>query len=957
MDITHYIDDINIINQNQDNINNEKVDMIINTIYDFFNNYSGLKSKLYLDNITSINYIFNNKINKINLYCILENTNLSNIISKIKNIFSYYNEIQDKNKFRVKLIVTNNYSNIKISEIKNNPNRNLDQINILYSSDNINNFPINIYFFNDELFYKHNGFKKINPIYLDITIANSENNDTNSENNDTNSENNNTNSENNNENNYKYNLSDLYYQFNTNLIYFINKQTNLMENINSINKFNLSNQIEKIINYNTNIFYIEPLVLLELISYYLLTKLNFYKELIVEFIKIYSANKSLKKKIKLIFNMDEQEYLTKILLLFNLIYENSLDENFLEFDIEFPIIKKILFGIENINTYLIPINNISVYIKLIFINKYKIVSKHFLNYTSKFFVKENIFQDKEDNKGNDIICNNLDIILNDNKLNIYKKLRKNKLFFIDVLGENNNIFSYRIKIFCKIISTLFYADKELIGNIESLKFAYIYKNFYNLEKNDFDEIFIFYNSITKYIGLSNFILHDNYFYKMLSCKELIKYEIEKMNNLQTIRKKYESNEDFIDIYDYQDSISLVYDLLYLTNTELSDYDFLKLTFNEYFESSLANIRSNKLLQNHFNNLESNSEFHCYFDSDFDSDSDFDKELNLFAGTKKKYKIKNGKLKNKINKLNKIDESDNLDDVIDVDLNFPFSNLIDNYLHDIDTDSDIDNYYNDNYLNNNYFHENNYHEETLDEYLISNEKHSENNQDDIIDLNLIIPSNPIDEINKIMENYNYNSNIKSDDENYDSSIINFNDFTNINNSIKLLKYQRYKDEYVKLKKIYEIISNDYFDINMCDNNYITEDSVEKIIDYYKFNLSTCADTGNHINIKSNNNIDTDSDTNTESDTDTDSYTNTESDTDSDTNTESDTDSDNEFNICNSPIFSKKIIEYKKEESIINKDDNFDIIETNLNIEYTIKMEIKILLDNLIRIIEFDCDKKI
>ena len=96
MDITHNIDDINIINQNQDmtnqdNINNEKVDMIINTIYDFFNNYSGLKSKLYLDNITSINYIFNNKINKINLYCILENTNLSNIISKIKNIFSYYN--------------------------------------------------------------------------------------------------------------------------------------------------------------------------------------------------------------------------------------------------------------------------------------------------------------------------------------------------------------------------------------------------------------------------------------------------------------------------------------------------------------------------------------------------------------------------------------------------------------------------------------------------------------------------------------------------------------------------------------------------------------------------------------------------------------------------------------------------------------------------------------------------
>jgi hypothetical protein len=85
MDITHNIDDINIINQNQDmtnqdNINNEKVNMIINIIYDFFNNYNGLKLKLYLDNITSINYIFNNKINKINLYCILENTNLSNVM-------------------------------------------------------------------------------------------------------------------------------------------------------------------------------------------------------------------------------------------------------------------------------------------------------------------------------------------------------------------------------------------------------------------------------------------------------------------------------------------------------------------------------------------------------------------------------------------------------------------------------------------------------------------------------------------------------------------------------------------------------------------------------------------------------------------------------------------------------------------------------------------------------------
>ena len=951
MDITHYID--NIINLNQDvtnqdvinqdvtnqlnitysNItNNEKVDIITiaNIIYDFLNNHNGIKSKLYLDNITSINYIFNNKINKINLYCILENTNLSNVISKIKNIFSYYNEIQDKNKFRLKLIISNNYpnidpiqndKNIKISDIKNNPNRNLDQINILYSSDNINNFPINIYFFNDELFYKHNGFKIINPTYL--IIDNSEIND---------------------ENNYNYNLSDLYYQVNTNLIFFINKQTNIMENINSINKFNLPNQIEKFLNFNTSIFYIEPLVFLEIISYYLLTKLNFYKELIVEFIKIYSVNKSLKKKIKLNFNMDDQEYLTRIFILFNLINENSLDKIFLEFDIEFPIIKKILFGIDNINTYLIPINNISDFMKLVFINKYKIVNKHFLNYSSKFFVKdcqvkEDIKdnQDKIDNldnidkskvKSNNIIGNNFDIILNDNKLNIYKKFRKNKLFFMNVLGVNNNIFTYRIKIFCKIISILFYADKELIANIESLKFAYIYKNFYHLEKNDFDEIFILYNSIIKYIGLTNFISNDNYFYKMLSSKELIKYEIEQMNNLHIIRKKYELEEDCIDINDYQDSISLVYDLLYLTNTELSDYDFLKLTFNEYFESSLANIRSNKLLQNHFNNLESNSEFHCYFDSDFDSDSDSDsnfyQELNLFAGTKKKYKIKNGKLKNK---LNKVDESDNFDDDNDVDLNFSFSNLIDNYIYD------TNNNYNDNYLNDNYFHE-----ETLDEYLISNEKYFENNQDDIIDLNKIISSNPIDEINKIMENYN--SNIKSDDENYDSSIINFNDFTNINNSIKLLKYQRYKDEYIKLKEIYEIISNDYFDINICDNNYITEDSVEKIIDYYKFNLSTCVDTGNHINIESNNNIDIESDTDT--------------DTNTDTNTESDTDSDNQFNICNFPNFSKKLIEHKKEESIINEDDNFDIIETNLNIEYTIKMEIKILLDNLIRIIEFDCD---
>ena len=70
MDINQ--DNINKDNINQDNINqdNEKIIMSINIIYNFFNNDDELKSKLYLDNITSINYIFNNKINKINLYCI-----------------------------------------------------------------------------------------------------------------------------------------------------------------------------------------------------------------------------------------------------------------------------------------------------------------------------------------------------------------------------------------------------------------------------------------------------------------------------------------------------------------------------------------------------------------------------------------------------------------------------------------------------------------------------------------------------------------------------------------------------------------------------------------------------------------------------------------------------------------------------------------------------------------------
>jgi hypothetical protein len=557
-----FTEDIKIINLEKQNLNKninydkEEIDKILNFIKNFFNSQDELKgTKLYLDNKTSINYIFNIKTPVLNIYSIFKNDKIYLMLNKIKFYFLEFKNKTNDDKFKLKFILSNNFFYQK-------NNTNLSIVKIVYLSIN-SNYIINIYFFDNENFYKDQNFKNLISNFNSTCNLDLEENKINFN---------------------KYSLIDLYYQINNNAIYCINKVNGLLENID------LHNLIENL-TINDIFFEKNPFIILEIIIYFLQSNIIFYKKVLIEFNELYLNNKNLKKKIKNLFDFEKIDYLTKIINFFNTINEFCLDYKFFDFNEEFPLFKKILFGINNFNCYSISINNISTYLKLLFINKFKIISKDFINYSNIFFKNNLINYIKNDNAN----INNLDIIINNNKFLIYKKLKKNKFIFINILNQYNNVFFYEIKIFFEIITILFYAEKKLNINIESLKLAYIFKKYYNIDHVIFNNIFKFYNNILKFLDYDYSIENDNYFYKLLYNNNIISYEIKLINNLPNVKNKFEIGEDNIDIYDYQDSICFVYELFYLGNIDLKKNEILQNLFYEYFEAILANLRGNNLL--------------------------------------------------------------------------------------------------------------------------------------------------------------------------------------------------------------------------------------------------------------------------------------------------------------------------------------------------------------------------
>ena len=747
--------------------NDNNLTIIIDKIKKYFSNNETLSNaKLYLDNITTLNYIFNNIVNDIVFYCVLDMQNFISIMSWIKNISKFNDELNDNTKITINVILSNFYNtqknnvdnilikktdsdfidlnNIDIGNFAfdfNNENNEqekdyIEKNNVINTNININRkpdkielryfvdkkcIPITIYLFNDEKFGSKFKFND-NPIYLpndDYEIKND--------------------------------LKYIYLLTNDNIIYSIsNGKIIYSEEISSLNLFNK-------IDYCINYIFIEPYIIFEIIYYYLITRNDIFIDIIKIIINKYEEDKLFKKKIKNKFNLDDINYTEKLIDFFNGIWKGSLEIYFFNLLEKFTILNKIFYGINELNCYSIELNSIDTYLKIIIFNKYEILNKYFTTYAKKNYNSQ---------------FNELNLLLSDDKIEIYRKFKNIKIDNVNLINFKF-VNSSNICNFYKIISVLFYAQKNIDWNIEPLKFAYIYKRFNYLNPEELENIFNFYNKVIITINPEFIITKNNYIYEMFANKNLLKYELGKGIEIYNVKKKFQNMEDYIDIIDYQDGIGIMFELVYLNQLNLNDYDLLELTCDEYLESVLSNLRSNKMLSNQNNSVD-------IFESNY------------------------------FNQLN-------LSKIFDFE-----SNLNNDYCFE-------KNSYKNNYIS----------VEQLDDYVIN-----KYDNDDIINLANI---NPIQEIFNDISNILHKNKEKIENtEYYDDEI----DLDNIEYSFDKMKYFEYKNNYLKIKKYYSIISNEYFDMQILNQNLDSDKLIDFVVDFYSID--------NNCDVEFNFDSDSDSD---------------------------------------------------------------------------------------------------
>lgn len=815
-------ENINVNNNANNCINLEykcdNIKFILGYIYELFKSIGIFDEfTFYLDNLSTINYLFSNDTNKIMLFC-SSDSNINKFVfiqTKLKEI------IKNNNDGRLKFVsmLSNYYSSLQ-SNIETNLNRQYDSLSFLYKfKDFDKQINITIYFFNSKLFFNEQRFNKLiceDFFYNVKTLF----------------------------------ISSIYYCINDEIIYLI-KDDGSTNKINDINKIiNISIPIESQniiidndnINFDDNMLFYDTYIFFDIFSYYLMTRDSKLKSNLINIIHIYSNNKNIKKKIKKQFDYNDNNYTTKLYILVNFIKNFSLEQICLDIIKEFPIINKILFGLSeeliffDINIF----KSFEIYVIAILFNKYKVFkTKNYINYINKNCSCSDDF--------------NFSAIF-DNKLELLRNIKKN-LFSINYFNIPSKYYHFnKINYLCEILYVLLYSTKELNSNIEILKLSYIFKKFYFLKIDDFNYIFDIYNQILKNIGIDEkyFISNDNYFYTMYSNKTLlIKMEKKLLSELTIINKNYIHSFDSIDIFDIQDSIYLVWELLFLNKLDLTDVIVLKINLDDYHNSILANIRSNKLLLNNIN----------------DSDNlSLVTENNEYS---KKYRI--NKNVDEIIDLNNIDCNND---------NFDIENNIDKIFNMFIEDCDIQ-YNSNNVLNDDY----NYEDINLDEDINTNENIDLDEDEDININDYLVDSEHI--TNKKKSNNIFNKFTNSIDDiinkiNYfcaeelsdtsdcseSSNIIDLNDLNDleqnnimitenfINSEKKELKYQKYKNKYLRLKNIYQIISNEYFNINMFINQSnlgLSNDEIyNSILDYYNTSNGIQDDNINENNDDINNN---------------------------------------------------------------------------------------------------------
>jgi len=372
--------------------------------------------------------------------------------------------------------------------------------------------------------------------------------------------------------------------------------------------------------------------LIEIIAIYLINDISYLKNIIKSNIEI------IKYKLKII-KQDNSNNITnnykKLLVIFHNLEMNDKFNDFINIlNSDYNIINYILYDSYIINKFNLHKISIEEYIQLIFISN-EIDDDYIC------LLEENYNLDNYDE---------LYSLINIDKLSDLRKLKtkvkNNKLNFL--LFDSNIINMVKLRNSINVTNILLYYDIETVNNynLESLKIAYIYKLYNNLQINDFEELFRFYNKIFINLKIDN----CNYVYDMIKNNELSYFEKTKMLNIPDIKKKFSLNTDIIDIIDYQDSFILLYDIIYSKKIDLT------IITNEFYDnllnSLLHNIRSNKLIN--INNLSNNNDI-ISNDNDilegnlFEFDNLLLNDL-VFNNDEKKYKKKYINKKTEYNKL-------------------------------------------------------------------------------------------------------------------------------------------------------------------------------------------------------------------------------------------------------------------------------------------------------------------
>ena len=810
---------------------------------------------IYLDNLSTINYIFNNNTNKIIFFCINHNDSIKNFLYTLNKLKQ---SINDKliNELQFISMVSNH--NV-YSQSNTNVNSYRQHDNMKFMCKHIESSKlilVELYFMNHESFFNEFLFNNL------IEFG------------------------------FFHNLKMLliestYYCMNDKLFYSIskggvkNKINDIIEIINvdipnipnksivndNMNELKLIDDIDEHISVNIDVELLtdNPYIFFDIFIHYLMTRNHKLKLNLEHIFNLYSNDKNVKKKIKRTFNFDSSNYTEKIYILINLIKNFLLDEIFLNIVKEFPIINKMLFGLsEELFFFQIDIyESFENYVITILFNKYDFFKKKvYLNYINK-----NCYLCEENKFGFDYGF--------DNKLELLRNIKNNIYAFNSRNISLKYHHFYKINSLCEILYVLLYATKKLNSNIEVLKLVYIFKKYYYMELNDINYIFNIYNKIIKNIGLdeSYFICEDNYFYDLYRNKSLlIKLESILLINLTEINKSFVTSTDVINIYDIQDSIYIVWELLYLNKLDFNDEISLKNNLDDYLNSVLANVRSYKLLKvcNIFydnqcdeddsnysysinkkfvknedenyedENYDNHDNYEKYEDEDEnykkyeDEDDEDDEDDNIFGIFFKK-SLKNT---NNYMNLNNIYENDEDDE-------------ISKYENDDEDDKDVDE--KDNHIDE---HDNNNHKILKDNNEIQdvnnfNDNNTCSNSNEIFHKFTNSIDNIICKINDLLKDEMSETSDDDDDVSIDLNNLHkygeLNDmdsdndnFTNnfINTHKNELKYHKYKNKYMKLKKIYQIVQNEYFDINMFINQFnmglSSSEIFNSILSFYEIN---------------------------------------------------------------------------------------------------------------------------